>query len=616
MAATGKRAIWAAKLLAMALAGALPAQAANSPDPSVVQAGEALYGERCAQCHDNPTGRTPARYVLQRFRSPDTIVATLTNGAMRPQAQGLSAPQIAGIATFLTGRVPGGVKDPDPHANLCTADVGRLPDPRPGWNGWGRESDNARFQPDPGIKPAQVPRLAVKWVFAYPDGGVGGQPVVVNGRVYITSRTGRVFALDARTGCTFWSIDAGAPVRTAVTIAPFPDGRRAVFFGDDKGVVHAVDAATGQPLWTTQVEEHPVLRLTGSPVLHDRLLYVPVSSLEEGAATDPKYSCCSFRGSLAALDVATGVIRWKSFTIEDAPKPTRLNSAGTQMFGPAGGAIWSTPTIDAKRGLVFVGTGDSYTDVPSGNTNALIAYDLKTGVRRWSRQVLANDAWLSGCETKRHPNCPEVVGPDHDFGSSPILRTLPDGRQILVAGDKGAVVYGFDPDQEGRILWRTRVGKGGIAGGVMWGPAADDKQVYVAVSDYGATVPNKAQGGLSALKLATGEKVWSVRSPEVECGPGASACSKAQSAAVTAMPGIVFSGTRDGHLRAYETRRGSVVWDFDTARSFPAVNAAEAKGGGIDGGAQIVAGGTLFVNSGAAIIYPGNALIAFTVDGK
>jgi polyvinyl alcohol dehydrogenase (cytochrome) len=601
-------------LMLLGFCGAGLAKAA--PDPVMLAAGSRIYAERCAQCHDNPQGRAPARYALQRLRSADFIVAALTGGLMQSQAQGLTAAEIATVATFLTGQMPGTSHDPDPDANRCKDSTRPLGPSRAAWNGWSPDLGNARYQPEPGLTPRQVPRLRVKWVFAYPDGGIAGQPTVVDGLVYITSRTGRVFALDARTGCTAWSVDARVSVRTAVIVGPMAGGRRTAYFGDEKGIVHAVDAASGLPLWMSQVDAHPVLRVGGSLALFDGMLYVPTSSLEEAAAADPHYSCCSFRGSLSALDAETGTVRWKSYTVAQTPQPLKVNAAGTQMYGPAGGAIWSTPTVDPRRGLVYVGTGDSYTDVPSDSTDALLAFDLKTGARRWTRQVLASDAWLAGCDIKRHANCPETLGPDHDFGSSPILHTMPGGRQILLEASKSGMIYGFDPDAEGRILWRTRVGHGGIAGGVMFGPAADAANVYVAISDDNPNTPNAQQGGLAALKIATGEKIWVTSSPEVTCGEGASTCSKAQSAAVTAMPGIVFSGTKDGHIRAYQSTTGRIVWDFDTARSFPAVNAKEARGGGIDGGAQAVAGGMLFVNSGAARVYPGNALIAFTVDGK
>jgi polyvinyl alcohol dehydrogenase (cytochrome) len=539
-------------LMLLGFCGAGLAKAA--PDPAMLAAGSRIYAERCAQCHDNPQGRAPARYALQRLRSADFIVAALTGGLMQSQAQGLTAAEIATVATFLTGQMPGTSHDPDPDANRCKDSTRPLGPSRAAWNGWSPDLGNARYQPEPGLTPRQVPRLRVKWVFAYPDGGIAGQPTVVDGLVYITSRTGRVFALDARTGCTAWSVDARVSVRTAVIVGPMAGGRRTAYFGDEKGIVHAVDAASGLPLWMSQVDAHPVLRVGGSLALFDGMLYVPTSSLEEAAAADPHYSCCSFRGSLSALDAETGTVRWKSYTVAQTPQPLKVNAAGTQMYGPAGGAIWSTPTVDPRRG--------------------------------------------------------------HDFGSSPILHTMPGGRQILLEASKSGMIYGFDPDAEGRILWRTRVGHGGIAGGVMFGPAADAANVYVAISDDNPNTPNAQQGGLAALKIATGEKIWVTSSPEVTCGEGASTCSKAQSAAVTAMPGIVFSGTKDGHIRAYQSTTGRIVWDFDTARSFPAVNAKEARGGGIDGGAQAVAGGMLFVNSGAARVYPGNALIAFTVDGK
>src|SRR5499433_1333149 len=256
----------------------------------------------------------------------------------------------------------------------------------------------------------------------------------------------------------------GAAVRAAVSVGPLPAGSKtkyAVYFGDEKSNVQALDADTGKLLWKTKVEDHFLSRITGAPVLYRNRIYAPVSSFEETAGRDAKYECCTFRGSLVALDAYTGKILWKSFTVREEPKPFKKNSAGTQMFGPAGGAIWSAPTLDLKRKLIYVATGNSYTDVPTGHSDAIIAFDLETGKLKWVNQVTPKDNFLVGCRQPGVGNCPADAGPDYDFGSSPILHTLPNKKQLILAGQKSSVIYALDPDRQGKVVWQVRLGAGG-----------------------------------------------------------------------------------------------------------------------------------------------------------
>ncbi len=584
--------------------------------------GATVYSQHCAECHDYPTGRIPARSFISIIKTPDAIIKALSSGVMKPMAKTLNAAQIHDVAAFLTGREPGHDPQPDIHANMC-ADQGPPIDlTDPSWNGWGRDIENSRYQPDPGITAQDAPRLKVKWAFAYP-GIAYGQPTIVGGRIFIESRDGQVFSLDAATGCTRWVYDVGVPVRTAISIGALAKGspdRYAAYFGDEKGKAYAVDAMTGKLLWSTQVEDHPMARITGTPRLYQGRLYVPVSSMEEVAGGTPKYQCCTFRGSVAALDGATGRIIWKTYTIPQKPRKTRLNPSGTQMFGPAGGAVWNSPTIDPKRNLLYVGTGDSYTDTPTDSTDAILALDLSTGARKWVSQVRAGDDWLVGCPETTDGNCPKASGPDFDFGASPILHTLPNGKEVILAGAKSSVVYGFDPDQKGKVLWQRKIGAGSNAGGILWGPAAEDGNIYVAVGDAWVEAPAKP-GGVFAIDGATGAIVWQTPAPPPVCDWGADHCSPAQPSGVTAIPGLVFAGSWDGHLRGYSTADGKIVWDFDTAATFDAVNAGttgvKARGGAMDMGGQTIAGGMLVVNSGVTPIQrPGNALLVLTVDGK
>jgi polyvinyl alcohol dehydrogenase (cytochrome) len=422
------------------------------------------------------------------------------------------------------------------------------------------------------------------------------------------------------TGCVYWMIDNKAGVRSAIQVGPMPDGsaaKYAVYFGDEKARVRAIDASTGAPLWETKVDDHPVARITGSPVLYKDRLYVPVSSIEEVLGQNPKYECCKFQGAIAALDAYSGKIIWKTRTITDPPRPFQKNSAGTQMYGPAGAAVWSAPTLDLKRRLIYAGTGNSYTESETNTTNAIIAIDMDDGSLKWSNQATPRDAFLVGCFAPGVGNCPKNPGPDVDFGSSPILHTLAGGKQVILAGQKSGFVYALDPDNKGKTLWSFQAGAGSALGGVEWGPAADDDNLYVAISDV-ATPAEQAKPGLTAIRIATGEKVWNAPAPKPECTWGAQGCFPSLSAAVTVIPGIVFAGSLDGHLRAYSTGKGTVVWDFDTGRSFDTVNGKPAIGGSIDSAGPVVANGTMFLNSGYGRIVgrPGNLLLALSVDGK
>jgi polyvinyl alcohol dehydrogenase (cytochrome) len=444
------------------------------------------------------------------------------------------------------------------------------------------------------------------------------QPTIVGGLLFVGGGDREVYALDAKTGCARWAFKTEALVRTAISFAPIPGTDQfAVFFGDLRANAYAVNAITGALVWKTKVEDHPAALITGAPTLYSGILYVPVSSMEEVTGSPSAYQCCTFRGSVVALDSATGKQIWKGFTVPEAPRPTKRNAMGTQLYGPSGAAVWSAPTIDVQRQVLYVATGDNYSDPPSETSDAILAFELATGRLLWHRQVTANDAYITSCLVGDSTNCPESNGPDHDFGQSPILVTMRSGQRVLVAGQKSGVVHALDPDQEGKILWQTRVGKGGPLGGIMWGSAADQDHVYVANSDvrftdgYQALDPN-AGGGLFALELATGR--ISMQVPPVPCGDRRR-CSPALAAAVTAIPGVVFSGGMSGSLRAYSTEDARLLWEVDTARDYSVVNGGSASGGAMDGPGPSIVDGMLYVNSGYAQWggLPGNVLLAFEV---
>ncbi len=526
---------------------------------------------------------------------------------------------LAVLAAPAFSQTPPPAPAPELKPNSCSDSGGPVELKRSDWNGWGRDLDNTHYQPDPGFQFADVPKLKLKWAFAYSGGRANGQPSVIGNRLYVTSESGHVYALNARSGCTYWTFESAAPARTAVTVAPLPGSSPAKYvawFGDEKASVYALDALTGKQIWKTQLDEHPVARITGAPVFHNDRLYVPVASIEEFSAAMAKYECCTFRGSLVAMDAAAGKVLWKTYVIPNAPQPTRKSTVGTQLYGPAGGGIWAAPTIDTDRHLIYAGTGDSYTDSETKMTDAIVAFDLDKGAVKWSNQVTANDNFII-CQKPGEGNCPQTLGPDHDFGSSLILRKIGGGRSVLLAGQKSGVILALDPQNGGKVLWQAKVGEGSTLGGIEWGIAADDQNVYVPVSDVNAKTG--AKPGLTAFQIATGKQLWHVAAPEAPCSWNPRTCSHSQSAPISAVPGVVFSGAMDGHLRAYSAEDGKVIWDFDTAaKAWDTVNGIAARGGVLDASGPVVANGMVFVNSGYGRQpgQPGNVLLAFSVDGK
>ena len=596
--------------------GALVATArAQAPD------GAAVFEKACATCHQNPAAdsRAPNRAVLAEI-APETIYTALVSGNMFRQGSALSDAERRAVAGFIAGR-PMGTAAPLPAQGRCTTAPApvRARDLQSGWNGWGAGVANTRYIPAAagGVTAPMMPRMKLKWAFGFAGvSSARSQPAVLGGRVFVGSESGDVFALDAKTGCTHWSYHAQAGIRTAVTVAPYkpangPSGF-AVFFADGTASAYAIDAATGKEIWTRKLDSHPYAKATGSVTVHDGRVYVPLAGVgEEGQGGTPRYECCTFRGSVTALNANTGAVIWKTYTVDEL-KSRGKNKEGVALWGPAGGGIWAAPTIDAKRKAVYVATGNGYADPPQVTTDAVLALDIDTGKLRWSQQPLLNDVWAGGCRANdtSNPNCPAALGPDYDFSASPMLVKTATGKELILIQQKSGMVYGFDPDNKGAKVWEYRSSPGGGMGG-QWGGAADDRQAYFSVNGTAGKTP----GGIRAVRLDTGAEVWSKEASERLCGTERG-CSAAQGAAVTAVPGLVLSGSMDGGLRAYASDDGTLVWSFDTNREFETVNGVKAKGGAMDGPGAAVGDGMIFINSGyvSLIGRPGNVLLAFGVD--
>ncbi len=588
------------------------------------QDGAALYKERCASCHDSPAGRAPSIDAIRQMTG-QAVYAALTNGSMKSQAAGLSTQQLLSLLVYIAP--VGGANAKPAFEKTCTGNA-PLKAGASDWGGWSPSVTNSRYQDAQatGLAAADVPRLKLKWAFNLgPVTMARGQPAVAGNRVFVGTLAGDVYSIDAAGGCIHWAYKATAGIQSGVVVGE-ANGVPAIFFGDRSAVMYALNAASGELLWKTRPVEHLLASVTATPQFYKGVIYQGFSSIESALVADPNAICCSFRGSVVALDAATGRTIWQSFTIAEAAKPVGPG----KMRGPSGAAIWSTPTIDEQRGALYVATGNNHSNPATETSDAVLAFDLDTGKLLWSRQFTRGDAYNGGCSAHGRPNCPDNDGPDFDFGQPPILVQLGGGKRALVMGQKSGMVHAIDPDAEGKVLWQTRVGVGGLLGGSQWGSAADSRHVYVAVSDVllhsvaDAAAPGghrialdpRKGGGLHAIDLKSGKIVWSAG--PAKCPATQAICSPAQSAAVTVAGGAAFSGSLDGHMRAYAATDGRVIWDFNTAREFATVNGKPAHGGSIDATGAAVVGGIVFVTSGYNQFggMPGNVLLAFSVDAK
>jgi polyvinyl alcohol dehydrogenase (cytochrome) len=587
--------------------------------PLQAQEGEALFTTHCAACHLNPdpevNAHAPGRTDMARF-TPNSVYSALTDGLMRLQGAALSDDEKRAVVQFLTGAEVSELQLAM-TTNLCSSNPPLLPQDANDWNGWGPAGTNSRFSAAGGLTAADLPKLRLRWAFGLPgESQPRAQPAVVGGRVYVGNRAGALYALDADSGCAYWSYLPRSGIRSALTVGPFTqaDGTQgqAVYFVDMLANAYAVDAHSGALLWVRQVESHPAVRGTGALTLHEGRLYVPVTGVnEENTAANPDYSCCTFRGSLTSLDANTGDTLWKYYTVSE-PQSRGRSSTGVELFGPAGVGIWSAPTIDTARELVYVATGNAYAEPTPITANAVLAIHMASGELAWSRQLTPDDAWIGGCPPDSdNPNCPDNVGPDFDFSAPPILTVTAEDRELLVIPQKSGLAYALDPAREGEVVWQYRAGPGSGIGGV-WGSAVAEGRAYVAVGGF----QSAERGGVHAIDLTTGERLWFTPPDDLLCavGPG---CSASQSAAVTAVPGAVLSGSADGGMRAYAAGSGEIVWRFDTNQEFSTVNGVAANGGSFDGPGPVVAGGKLFMLSGSGgfVGRPGNVLLVFDAAG-
>lgn len=537
-----------------------------------------VFETACSRCHGNPAvERAPALATLMQY-PPERIYQALATGTMASViGNQMSDPVRRAVAESLAARrlnmVSGDASD---MPNRCPSDTPlRDPGGTSEWNGWGGDIHNTRFQTAAAarLRATDVPYLKLKWAFGLPG-------------------------------------SASAYGRTAMTIGAIRGRgatRYAVYFGDLRANLYALDARTGQLIWKTRVETNVTDRITAAPTLYAHQLYVPISSWEEIGASDLGYECCKSVGAVARVDADTGRVLWKTYVIPERPRPLGKNASGVQQWGPAGGSVWNSPTVDTVRHALYFGTGDATTYPAAATSDSVMALDLTTGRVLWTYQVFKNDSFLGGCLPEHPSNCPKVVGPDWDIPASPVLTALHDGRRRLIVATKPGDVLALDPDHGGSLVWRVNVleahvGRGdatvGKSAGMLWGFAAHGDTAYFGLG----------AGGAVAVRLTTGKVLWR--------NPLESAQQVSYASASTGFPGVILQGASNGKLHALVARDGRELWSFDTLREFATVNKVKAKGGSISVAAPVVAGGMLFVGSGYGVLggTPGNVLLAFAAD--
>ena len=586
------------------------------------------FRQNCASCHSGGVPKAPhlAAFPLMR---PEVVLSALTEGAMVEQARELDYAEKVELAEFLTGQRFGESKAV-PVLQCNKVENWFDPTQRHGISNWGVTPENTRFvsAENAQLTQADVGELRLKWAFGYPNATrARSQPAIAGGAVFVGSQDGTVYALDLESGCARWTYKADAEVRTGLSIELLErdDGVNEPrgYFGDFAGNVYSVNLGTGELNWRAKIDDHPDVTITASTKFYQGVLYVSFSSKEWATAADPAYECCTARGGVAALDPNTGKELWKTYSIADEPKPVAsVNKIGTRQWHAAGAPVWTSPTIDSQRNVLYVGTGNAYTSPAADTSDAVLAMDLQTGELLWSFQTTAGDAWNLACVLTGagRTNCPSENGPDFDVGTAPLLMTLADGRQLLMVGAKSGVVHALDPDKNGSIVWKRRVGYGGLSGGVHWGMSAINELLFVPISDADILATgdglSQRKPGLHALNALTGETVWYSQAPDVCADDQKPACDRGFSAAVTAIPSMIFAGSFDGHLRIYSADKGDTLWDFNTAQNFLSVNGEAASGGSIESDGPIVSNGKVLVNSGYSFggRMGGNVLLVFASD--
>jgi polyvinyl alcohol dehydrogenase (cytochrome) len=590
--------------------------------------GEQVYRTYCAACHAGGDARAASLRTLQNMTA-EALNYTLTEGLMSAQASALNEEQRAAVIDYLAATRPDDRWITD---NLCSDEKRTVSLQTISFSGAGIDAGFSRnlSAAQAGFGKADLENLELAWALGFPNvSGLRSSPVISDNTVfYPAASTGYVLALDTTSGCVKWSYDAGAALRAPASISdPQQDGQRYLIVTDEQARLHALDPHTGDLLWQVsgEVDAGVATRLTGAPLHYEDRLYVPVSASGVARGADPQHECCDGRGAVIALDVTNGELLWTYVTMPPASYTGAVNAVGARLRGPSGAPIWSSPSLDEKRRLLYVTTGEN-TSLPATDTsNAIIALEIDSGNVRWQFQAIANDVWNMACSGRNPgPNCPSAadsIRKDWDFGSAATLVTLADGSERLLAGQKSGHLWALNPD-DGTVLWQQRVGEGGALGGNHWGIAVDGDKVLLPISDPngGNRSDDVIHSGMYAFNMNNGEPVWEYRSrPDCENGRIDRVAGCAQRYGFSAVPLVidnaVVAGNIDGRLFVFDNADGQILFEFDTADYFQTINGVEARGGSIDAHSLAAGAGMLFIGSGYERFsqQAGNVLLAFKV---
>jgi polyvinyl alcohol dehydrogenase (cytochrome) len=599
---------------------------AVTPEEDAAHPGKAVYDRSCGACHNNPEAtRAPALASLRALNKA-TVEYAINIGYMKIQAQGLSTDERKQVIDWLAlgqDKVSAWFESAKCTGKQAQIDAGA----KPIATNFGLGARNLRQQSaaETGLKTADFAKLDLAWAAAFPQTPtMRSQPLVAGNTVFVAATdSGRLFALSADTGCAKWQFESTVPLRSSLSYGEIAKGRPVVVAGDSNGAVIAIDAKTGKQLWRTDIKLHESNRITGTPAIYKGRVFAPISAVEINWTIQDTYECCKAQGAVIALELATGKKLWTGRTMVEATKQ-KLNRAGAQLWGPSGAPIWSSPAIDEKRNVLYVGTGENNSLPITETSDAIVAFDLDTGERKWSFQATEKDAWNYAC--RNGANCDfgaEATVRDHDFGGSVMITKRKDGSDLLVVGQKSGTVWALDPDKKGALVWSTKLSSGGANGGIHWGTATDGTRVFAPLNDRsGNASPEFPLGGpgLHALDLDTGKVVWSHKA-EGDCTGDRktrfAGCDTRLgfSPAPIVVDGAVVQGSVDGILRVFDAATGNVLWKYDTMRKFDTVNGVPGNGGSIDSSPYVAANGTLYVVSGYSRFgeSPGNVLLAFRV---
>ncbi|MBB6092415.1 polyvinyl alcohol dehydrogenase (cytochrome) [Povalibacter uvarum] len=625
-------------------APATPHTSSASPPPASNDGhpGKAIYDRVCAACHNNPEAtRSPGLDALRQMRFSN-INHALVEGKMKLQAASLSDAEKRAVADYLAGAEQ--ANDAWIAKMMCPADRRAVDvSPAASVTGFGFDPRNHRHltQAQTGLKTGDFANLELAWALAFPRATMmRSQPVVVGNTLFLpVAEALQVYAIDISQSepCLKWVYNSASPLRSGAAYGEIA-GRKVLVVNGADATVHAIDALTGTKLWTQSVRLFSLSIGTGTPIIHDDRVYVPISQYEISVAHVDNFECCKTHGGVTALDGKTGEKLWTMRPMPDA-QPVRDRGDGKMIWGPSGAPIWNSPAIDAERGLLFVGTGEATSEPATKTTDAILAVDLKDGSIRWSFQATANDIYLSGCDTSAVPpgapplklglNCPppHSVNRDADFGASVVLGKLKDGRDVLFAGQKSGTVWALNPD-DGKLIWRQdSFGPGSSLGGIHWGIAFDGERVYAPINFPNGFYPSpevqqKEKPGIHGIDASTGKVLWTFAAEpdcSVERKTRLRTCENIGfSGAPTVIDGAVAQGSNDGYLRVFDAKSGAVLFSYDTARKFSTVNGVPGGGGAIDNATIVAANGQLFVSSGYGMFGqpPGNVLLAFRPKGR